>query len=685
MNVPHTLADIKRFFDIYGAQVPGLRGKTTKRHVSSHRTEDAMAKLQITNQQLVADVVHVAGEKFLLSISSPLELLLVYHLSSLTAQELGNALQKNFNTLHSRGFEPKVVYVDPQSGLKSLQGSFPGIEIDVSGAGDHLDKIDTKTRRLKELMRSVVAGLPYKLKRDRVKDLVTYAVSCTNLKSTSALATNVCPRVRFTGFKPDYQTEFGLSFGDYVETYNPTSKNKSNDIFTERTQPCIALYPAGNRNGSWVFWGLSTKSYVRRSQWKRLLVSQKVIYAMNSEAGDYEVMIADAGIEVNNLCSESEVEPIATHVPKFVPELPSRDAEAQLTADEFNDTGVPELGYFDDDDMSESGESEHGYQEQESDVGNHYDLDQNLERLQRSQQENAGKRTYDDSYEWNLMNLSDGRMQDRTVYMDYSSPTAKTRSIMACLKLAALKDWGMLKLDIGGAFLCAPINDEEVFMFLDEGMSGMCVQFMPEYEEYLRADGRLVVKVNKAMYGLIQSAKLWYEELTGHLVKNGFKVCKTDECVLVKKTAVGKCVVVLLYVDDILVYVVKALLEDKYEKVTHSEGKRLPYLGMTIIKTAVGYEVTMSSNIDTLKLYGKPVREYITPAKQNIFEVCKSAPTLSEKAKFHSVVVKLLYLRSVTEFYGGIVFFPLYQARKYVFTSWYCNSFIHSFVLSHGV
>ena len=35
--------------------------------------------------------------------------------------------------------------------------------------------------------------------------------------------------------------------------------------------------------------------------------------------------------------------------------------------------------------------------------------------------------------------------------------------------------------------------------------------------------------------------------------------------------------------------------------------------------------------------------------------------------------------RSVTEFYGGIVFFPLYQARKYVLTSWYCNSEIHSF------
>jgi hypothetical protein len=106
--------------------------------------------------------------------------------------------------------------------------------------------------------------------------------------------------------------------------------------------------------------------------------------------------------------------------------------------------------------------------------------------------------------------VADGRMQDRTVYTDYWSPTAKTRSIMTCLKLAALKDWDMLKLDVSCAFLCAPINDEEVFMFLDEGMSGMCVQFMPKYEEYLRTDGRLVVKVNKAIYRLIQSAKLWY-------------------------------------------------------------------------------------------------------------------------------------------------------------------------------
>jgi len=71
LNVPHSTVDVKRFFDIYGAQVPSLRGKTTRRHVMVHRVENPTSKMQITDQQVIADVIHVVGEKFLLSISSP--------------------------------------------------------------------------------------------------------------------------------------------------------------------------------------------------------------------------------------------------------------------------------------------------------------------------------------------------------------------------------------------------------------------------------------------------------------------------------------------------------------------------------------------------------------------------------------------------------------------------------------
>jgi hypothetical protein len=217
-HIPYALDDVKRLYDTYGPQVPGLRGRTAMKHARRQVTPDSLNEMQITNQELVADVMHIAKEKFLISISSPLELLLIYHIKKQSAQKLGHALQQHVNTLYSRGFEPKCVLVDPHSMLVSLRGGFPGREIDPVGAGNHLDKLDTKIRRLKELIHSVISGLLYKLPMEWVKDLVTYAVSRMNLHSTDGLNTNVCPRVHFTVYKPTYKSELGLSFGDYVES-----------------------------------------------------------------------------------------------------------------------------------------------------------------------------------------------------------------------------------------------------------------------------------------------------------------------------------------------------------------------------------------------------------------------------------------------------------------------------------
>jgi hypothetical protein len=82
------------------------------------------------------------------------------------------------------------------------------------------------------------------------------------------------------------------------------------------------------------------------------------------------------------------------------------------------------------------------------------------------------------------------------------------------------------------------------------------------------------VKVDRAMYGLLQSARLWYKELSGYLITHGFNVYASDDCVIVKMMGNGKYIVLLLYVDDILVLLlselstdmhwVKSILEDRY-------------------------------------------------------------------------------------------------------------------------
>lgn len=128
-----------------------------------------------------------------------------------------------------------------------------------------------KIRRLKETITSVSAGLPWKLPNSRVLDLVTYATNRLNTRRTSANSTSVAPRVAFTGRKINYKREFALAFGDYCECYDP--KVTSNDAEQIRTEPCIALHPATNANGPWVFLNMKTNKYVRRLNWNKMVTT----------------------------------------------------------------------------------------------------------------------------------------------------------------------------------------------------------------------------------------------------------------------------------------------------------------------------------------------------------------------------------------------------------------------------
>jgi hypothetical protein len=421
-NIPYTANDINRFFDIYGPQVAGVRGRTMKRTPSNTAELDQGAKMQLTFQEMSADIMHVGGYRAMVSVNKPLGLTLIDSLSSLTKNELGRSLQSHINTLRSRGFEPTHIYVDPQRGLEALQGSFPGVEVDTSGAGDHLVMVDTRIRRIKEIMRAVIAGLPYRLHHDRMKDLAKYAVNRTNLKSTQGLISKESPRVRFTGRKPAYKAEFGLSFGDYVESYNPRAEAKSNDVTVARTEPCIALYPSANRNGSWIMWNLSTKAYVRRTQWKKLPFSERVIDIMNDIAGDRGIKLADI--------LEEDAEPM--EIEGGEPRLHRPDnQEMNIPAAEENEAcneelNMPELidQCYEDSDSESSEPPEELFGEEDADDEEQAGINAILEDIasdgssqvqvepvrpvRRTQRETAGKQRYDDAYDWNLMNLSVG-------------------------------------------------------------------------------------------------------------------------------------------------------------------------------------------------------------------------------------------------------------------------------------
>jgi hypothetical protein len=148
----------------------------------------------------------------------------------------------------------------------------------------------------------------------------------------------------------------------------------------------------------------------------------------------------------------------------------------------------------------------------------------------------------------------------------------------------------------------------------------------------------------------VESALLWYKHLDGTLKEAGFERNLYDRCLYV---APG--IHVLIYVDDLFIAseseekkdkLIK-LLREKYKAITLSEGKIHSYLGMKFNFSSPGQvSITMLNQIEEA-LQGVEVKEYATPATNDLFEEQTSTNKLLNKSQaelFHSKVAKLLYI-----------------------------------------
>nr|GFD15196.1 putative ribonuclease H-like domain-containing protein [Tanacetum cinerariifolium] len=92
-------------------------------------------------------------------------------------------------------------------------------------------------------------------------------------------------------------------------------------------------------------------------------------------------------------------------------------------------------------------------------------------------------------------------------------------------------------MDVKSAFLYGTI-EEEVYVCQPLG-----------FEDLDHPDK--VYKVVKALYGLHQAPRAWYETLANYLLENGFQRGKIDQTLFIKRQK-GDILLVQIYVDDII-------------------------------------------------------------------------------------------------------------------------------------
>ena len=376
-----------------------------------------------------------------------------------------------------------------------------------------------------------------------------YSVSRINTKRTKALASNVCPRVRLTGRKINYKKEFGLGFGDYAEV--KTNRAITNDD-TERSEPCIALYPAMNLASSWVFWNIKTKKRVRRSNYKYYKTSNLVKAAMNELSGQGEVAIVPEG------ASESvEERPHVNDAGRMSSNIKSRERTERrklLLANLSVKRGIREYGKMAVDSIIK--EFSTLFREKKALVPVHLSKLNRKQRrkLLRSHMFLKLKRDARGNVEKMKSRLvGDGRTQEKEMYSNLRSPTADIESVFLMLELASRRKLGATKIDFLAAYLNAEIEEgDHIYMWLTRELTEILVIYFPELRPFVGKGGRLVVRILKALYGLLQSAALWFALIYGYLLKLGFTSNWVSVCVL-NLSKGGRELTIILYVDDILV------------------------------------------------------------------------------------------------------------------------------------
>ncbi|GJV55060.1 putative ribonuclease H-like domain-containing protein [Tanacetum coccineum] len=180
---------------------------------------------------------------------------------------------------------------------------------------------------------------------------------------------------------------------------------------------------------------------------------------------------------------------------------------------------------------------------------------------------------------WTLVNLPYskkviGTKQEEGIdYDEVFVPVARIEAIRLFLAYASFMGFPVYQIDVKSAFLYGAI-EEEVYVSQPPGFVD------PEFPDK-------VYKVKKALYGLHQAPRAWYETLSTYLMENGFRRGTIDKNLFIKKIK-NNILLVQVYVDDIIFRSTNKSLSTKFEQLMH---KRFQMSSMRELTCFLGLQV----------------------------------------------------------------------------------------------
>ncbi|GKC65385.1 putative ribonuclease H-like domain-containing protein, partial [Tanacetum coccineum] len=236
--------------------------------------------------------------------------------------------------------------------------------------------------------------------------------------------------------------------------------------------------------------------------------------------------------------------------------------------------------------------------------------------------------------------VAQGYKQEEGIdYDEVIAPVARIEAIRLFFAYASFMNFLVYQMDVKSAFLYGTI-EEEVYVSQPLGFMD------PEFPEK-------VYKVEKALYGLHQAPRAWYETLSTYLLDNGFYRGQIDKTLFIKRVK-GDILLVQVYVDDIIFGSTKKSLCTNFEQIMHkrfqmsSMGELTFFLGLQVKQKEDGIFISQDKYVgEILKKFGfSSIRTASTPMETN------KALTKDEDGEdvdihlYRSMIGSLMYLTS---------------------------------------
>jgi len=173
------------------------------------------------------------------------------------------------------------------------------------------------------------------------------------------------------------------------------------------------------------------------------------------------------------------------------------------------------------------------------------------------------------------------------------------------------------------------------------------------FQPFMHENGRVLVKLLKAQYGCVESAKLWYNHILKVITDFGFLVNPFDQCVFQKQVG-EKWTYITLYVDDLMIVSDEKesvdetidYLRNVYIDITVKRGKVHDYLGIRFdFRNEGEVFMSMSKYIKEIVVGAGTTGTADTPAASDLFDIDEESPRLNNQKRenFQKTVAQCLY------------------------------------------